>query len=100
MGESTANWLGMWKEIWRVCRNDATLEVHVPHPRDDTFLIDPTNVRPVSPETIGIFDQMRNIRDTENGGQETKFGLMCGIDLEIVANQYDLREPWISAQGQ
>ncbi len=44
-----------------------------------------------------MFDQMRNIRDFENGGQETKLGLMCGIDLEVTNVHYDIRGEWLNA---
>lgn len=96
LGGSAKNWMHFWKELWRVAKPDTTLRVVVPHPRHDNFLIDPTHVRPVFPETIAMFDQMRNIRDFEAGGSETKLGLMAGIDLEVINAGYDLCEPWLS----
>lgn len=97
LGETTAKWMGLWKEIWRVCKNDARMEIRVPHPRHENFITDPTHVRVILPGTIAMFDQSRNIRDLENHGQETKLGLMNGIDLEVTKAGYDLMEPWKSA---
>ena len=97
LGGSSKIWLQIWKEIWRVSKPGAVMEIAVPHPRHDNFLIDPTHVRPIFPETIAMFDQMRNIRDFESGGHETKLGLMNEIDLEVKEAGYDLQEPWSSA---
>lgn len=97
LGESTSTWLKIWQEIWRVSRDGAVIHITVPHPRHDNFMVDPTHVRPIFPGTIAMFDQTRNIRDHENDGQETKLGLMCGIDLELTDVQWDLCEPWASA---
>src|SRR4051794_18215857 len=63
LGGTARDWLAIWKEIWRVAKPDAMIEIYVPHPRHNNFLIDPTHVRPIFPETIAMFDQMRNIRD-------------------------------------
>jgi predicted SAM-dependent methyltransferase len=94
LGATSKDWLAIWKEIWRVTQPDGTIDITVPHPRHDNFLIDPTHVRPIFPETIAMFDQMRNIRDYENGGHETKLGLMNSIDLEVMQAGFDLSEPW------
>jgi hypothetical protein len=51
----------------------------------------------ILPGTLAMFDQTRNIEDWKNGGQETKLGLMCGIDIQMVSAGYDLMEPWKSA---
>jgi SAM-dependent methyltransferase len=94
LGATSKSWISIWKEIWRVAKPGAVMEIAVPHPRHDCFLIDPTHVRPIFPETIAMFDQMRNIRDFENHGQETKLGLMSGIDLEVTEVGFDLADPW------
>lgn len=89
MGQTTASWFHIWKEIYRVCAHEAKIEIAVPHPRHDNFLIDPTHVRPIFPETIALFDQMRNIKDFENKGAESKLGLRLGIDIEVHQARYD-----------
>ena len=97
VGGTGRTWIRLWQEIWRVCRPDARVEIHVPHPRHQNFLVDPTHARPIFPETIAMFDQRRNLEDLRAGGQETKLGLMHGIDLEVTKVAYDLMEPWQSA---
>jgi len=100
IGATPSVWLAIWKEIWRVCKPDAQVIIAVPHPRHDNFITDPTHVRPVMPGTIAMLDQTRNIRDFENGGQETKLGLMNGVDLDLQEVAFELNEPWASAQAQ
>ncbi len=97
LGQTTASWMNIIKELFRVCSDQAQIEVHVPHPRHDNFLHDPTHVRPVTPIGLAMFDQLRNISDFESGGQETKLGLMTGVDFELVNFGVDISEPWLSA---
>ncbi len=96
LGESSRSWLSIWQELWRICKSDTQIEIHVPHPRHDNFLIDPTHVRPIFPETIAMFDQMRNIRSWESQGQETKLGLITRVDFEVVDAKFSLVDPWES----
>jgi hypothetical protein len=94
LGRSTDAWFAIWQEIYRICVNGAVIHVTVPHPRHDVFLVDPTHVRPVFPETIAMFDQERNRRVVEVQGQESTLGLMHKIDLEVFGVDYQLTEPW------
>jgi ubiquinone/menaquinone biosynthesis C-methylase UbiE len=78
------------QEIYRVCEHGAIIDIHVPHPRHDTFLIDPTHKRPILPDTMGMFSRKRNKLDIERGGCETPLGFIYGIDLEFVNLNYVL----------
>src|SRR5262245_14771360 len=55
LGQSPELYLGIVKELWRVCRNGATVSITVPHPRHDNFLGDPTHVRAVTPQGLELF---------------------------------------------
>ena len=46
--------LGMMKELYRICRDGAEIEINVPHPRHDNFIGDPTHVRIITPDTLLI----------------------------------------------
>lgn len=78
------------KEIYRVCVNNSIIHVRVPHPRHDTFLIDPTHKRPIYPDTLAMFSQQRNKSDIDANGRETPLGLMYGINFEVVSIDYVL----------
>lgn len=82
------------QELYRVCQHGAVIHVRVPHPRHDTFLIDPTHKRPIYPHTLDMFSQKRNRRDIEAGGSETPIGLIYKVDFEALRYDYVLDEYW------
>jgi ubiquinone/menaquinone biosynthesis C-methylase UbiE len=82
------------KELYRVCKHGSTIDVRVPHPRHDTFLIDPTHKRPIYPHTLDMFSKTRNKRDIEAGGCETPVGFINDIDLVVVDHSFILDEYW------
>ncbi len=96
LGRDTATFLGIMGELWRVCRNGAAVTIVVPHPRHDAFLIDPTHVRPVLPQTLEMFSQRRNREWLAAGNANTPLGLQLGIDFELTGTEYRLDEPWQS----
>lgn len=97
LGETRAAWFSIIGEIYRILKPGGEMHVSVPHPRHDNFLHDPTHVRVVTPVGLAMFDQIRNIRDFESGGQETKLGLFSGVDLEVTRVGHDLMDPWKTA---
>jgi len=36
------------RKLYRICKNQAIMDITVPHPRHDDFLADPTHVRPIT----------------------------------------------------
>lgn len=82
------------KELYRVCKADTIIDVRVPHPRHDTFLIDPTHKRPIYPHTLDMFSKTRNKRDMENGGCETPLGIIHDINLVVVNHTFVLDSYW------
>lgn len=82
------------KEIYRVCKPNTIIDVRVPHPRHDTFLIDPTHKRPIYPHTLDMFSKSRNRKDMEAGGCETPLGLIYNVDLEVIDHTFILDSYW------
>lgn len=71
------------RELYRICKHDATVDVRVPHPRHDTFLIDPTHKRPIYPSTLDMFSKTRNKKDIEAGACETPLGFINDVDIVV-----------------
>lgn len=94
LGQQTDVFLGIVKELWRVCRNGALITIEVPHPRHDGFLSDPTHVRPILPSTLALFDQSLNRLWAEQRVPNTALGLIHGVDFRIDDVVYVLDEPW------
>lgn len=96
LGESSRLYLGILRELWRICRPDARIIITVPHPRHDDFLHDPTHVRAVTVESLSTLSQRLNRQWIAQGAANTPLGLMLGIDFEVAQPQYLLDEPWRS----
>jgi hypothetical protein len=94
LGAATEIYLGIVKELYRVCRNGALVSVIVPHPRHDNFLNDPTHVRVVTEVGLLMFSQAANRRWIAAGGADTPLGIYLGIDFEQASVQRMLAEPW------
>ena len=52
------------KEMYRVCRNEATVGLRLPHPRHDIFLSDPTHQRPIMPGTMLMADSTKTMMNS------------------------------------
>lgn len=83
MGASTAQFFHVMKELYRVCKDGAEIVINVPHPRSDLYLNDPTHVRPIHPETLGMFDQTINRRQISEGMKNSKLGMQTNTDFHI-----------------
>lgn len=90
LGQSRDVYLGIIKELYRVCRRDAQIIIHVPHPRHDFYLIDPTHVRPITVDGMRMFDQSLNREWVENNFANTPLGIYMGVDLRVIHFDYVL----------
>jgi len=94
LGQTPDTFIGVMKELWRVCAPGARVRVHVPDPRHETFLGDPTHVRPVTLDTLALFSQSFNRQTVADGAANTPLGLMHGIDFDIETHEAVYDEPW------
>lgn len=83
------------QELYRICKHGAIIDVRVPHPRHDTFLIDPTHKRPIFPHTLDMFSKTRNKRDMDAGGCETPIGFIYNVDMYVLEYKPVLDEYWM-----
>ena len=82
------------KELYRVCKHGTIIDVRVPHPRHDTFLIDPSHRRPIYPHTLDMFSKTRNKRDMDAGGCETPIGFINEVDIYVLEHWAILDDYW------
>jgi len=96
LGERVDTYLGILREIYRVCRPGALVHVTVPHPRHDNFLNDPTHVRAVTPESLGLLSKAfcRDFQD--QGAANTPLAFYLDVDFELTRVTFNLDEPWRS----
>jgi hypothetical protein len=95
LGQSTDVFLGIMCELHRICRHGATVDIHVPHPRHDFYLGDPTHVRPITPETLSLFDRQLNDRWAATGSSAaTPLAQYLHVDFAITGVTTILDEPY------
>lgn len=95
LGQTPSSFLGIMKELWRVCCNSAEILIEVPHPRSDEFLGDPTHVRPITADVLALFSQRDNRTSAQLGAANTPLGMYLGVDFEIVQSELIPRQPWL-----
>lgn len=94
LGQAPDVFVGIMKELYRVCANGARVKIMVPHPRHDFFLNDPTHVRPISVATMEMFSRRLNLIWQEDGAANTPLALYHNVDFEIVSARSILDEPY------
>jgi len=94
LGETTAQYLHVIKELYRVCMPGAKIIIRVPHPRHDNFIHDCTHVRAITPEGLAMFNKTRNLQQIADGAKDTKLGLMLDVDFNLIKVTYKLEPRW------
>jgi hypothetical protein len=82
MGGDPETFLNIMKELYRVCKDGAVIVIHVPHPRHDAYLGDPTHVRPITPGLLSLFDRQLN-DEWVAGGTSAATPLAHYIDVDF-----------------
>lgn len=82
LGREASVFIGVMKEMYRVCKPGAKVFIVVPHPRHDDFLNDPTHVRPITLNVVALFSKSWNRQWAKDGSANTKLALEHDIDFE------------------
>ena len=85
---------GIIKEFYRICKNDAIINIAVPHPRHDSFISDPTHVRPITLLSLRLYDQKLNKTWEGNKVANTPLGLIHNVNFQIISVQYIVDEKY------
>lgn len=86
--------LGLMKELYRVCKNDAILDIKVPHHRSDIQHMDPTHMRTISVDMMLQFSKEYNQWHIDNFNSSSGFGLILDVDFEMVAYKLNPHPKW------
>ena len=88
LGADPAVFIGIFRQLYRVCRGGALVKIAVPHPRHDHFLGDPTHVRAVTPEVLSLFSRTNCARWAKEGAANTPLALYAGVDFELKETRF------------
>lgn len=89
-----AGFFDLMKEVYRVCKNGAILEVKVPHHRSEIFFGDPSHVRPITVESMQLFSKKYNEEHIKLYNSSSGFGIKCDVDFEIVQYAFNPYPKW------
>ena len=92
LGRDPEVFIGIMKELYRICAPNALVRIAVPHPRHDNFIGDPTHVRVITPEVLSLFSKRLNLAWQKMGASNTPLALYHGIDFEIVEKRIVLEK--------
>jgi predicted SAM-dependent methyltransferase len=95
LGESAKVYLGVIKELYRICAPNALVRIAVPHPRHDDFLTDPTHVRPILPEQFHMFSKRMNAEWRAGGFANTPLADYLDVDFEVEDVSWTVEGEWL-----
>lgn len=78
-----AGFIPLMKELYRVSKHGALLDIVVPHHFHDNFYSDPTHKRPITVGGMYMFCQKTNKEHIELYGSSSGMGLKYGINFEM-----------------
>ena len=80
------------QDLYRVCANDAIIEVVVPHPRHDYFLGDLSHVRAITIENMRTLSKKYCDNESFINTSWSGFANVLNVDFEIFDHHYELDE--------
>ena len=94
LGQATPIFLKVMQELYRVLVPNGTVEIKVPHPRSDSYLGDPTHVRPITPHIISLCSKSSCKEFAEKGWPNTPLANYLNINFELVSTNLGLTPFW------
>ena len=92
IGQDPDIFIKILKEIYRICKNQALINIAVPHPRHDDFIADPTHVRPITVLGLSLFDKAQNEEWEKMGAANTPLGLIHKVNFKIESSIYHIED--------
>ena len=94
LGADWKVYIKILQEMFRICEDDATINVHVPSPWHWNYTSDPTHVRPVTPDGLNLFSKEHCQKCIDEGKSETPFAMIYDVDLRPHDVEFKLDQMW------
>jgi len=88
LGKDPDDFLNVMKELYRITRPFGEIRITVPHPYSYNFIVDPTHVTRVTPETLNMFSKDFCDYVIQNKFSNTTFAYVCDVDFELANVNY------------
>jgi SAM-dependent methyltransferase len=92
--------LHVMKELYRVCKDGAVIDIAVPHPRHDDYLGDPTHRRFVHPMMLRQFSKKYCDWHKNFHGSSSGFAPRLNVDFEIFEVNYSVDDDYVKMQQE
>jgi ADP-heptose:LPS heptosyltransferase len=86
LGQQTDLYLGIIKELYRVCAPNALITIEVPYPLHSDYLGDPTHCRPVTAEGLWLFNREYADHLIKIKAIGTPLATYLGVDFVMIEN--------------
>ena len=94
LGKNSDTYISIFKELFRICCNNALIHIKVPHPRHDDFLSDPTHVRPITLQGLELFDKELNLNWQKKNASNSRLALIHNINFKVIKAEIDLEKKY------
>ena len=88
VGAMPKDFLNIIKEIYRIAKDGCVLNIYVPHPRHEHFIIDPTHCRVILPATMEMFNRDKNLEQIKNKETITPLGFFHDVNIKVQKISY------------
>lgn len=87
--------LHLMKELYRICKPGAVIDIAVPHHRHENYFGDPTHRRPITVEMFKQFSKKYCEWHQECHGSSTGFAPRLGVDFEVAHYEYSIEKDYL-----
>lgn len=88
LGQEPNVFLNIMKELYRISKDGAIIEINVPHPLHEDFRTDPTHVRKITGQTLSMFSKKNCEYWTTLKASNTPFATILNVDFDIINLNY------------
>jgi len=100
LGQDPEVFINIIKEFYRICKNQALIKIDVPHPRHESFLSDPTHVRPITALGLALFDRDLNEKWEKSGAANTPLALIHKVNFKIESVNFVIEDEIIKKYNE
>lgn len=95
LGQNPDTFNRVIKELYRICKNNAIINIHVLHFRHDSFASNPMNVRPITPLGLSFYDKAANEEWARMGSTNSPLALINNVNFKVENVNYVIEDKFV-----
>lgn len=84
----------LMQELYRICEDQAIIEIQIPHHRSEIWYGDPSHCRFITIDNMRLFSKKYNEWHIKQWGSSSGFGLKLNVDFEIIEYDFIVDDFW------